>query len=301
MKRYFFQSVWSLCLCGLLLVISPRAQAFYSCTVKATSSGLIYQTPTPRDVTGSAILTCTRSSGDANSLTYRLKADDGLNANTTTAPYRRVRLGSTSNYLYYSLSSGATCNNNTNWRAPTTGTTTVETGTLNFGAALTQSATLSYCIRVRVNVGGNPPSPAAGVYSDTFNVFAQYPNSNAGALSANAPVVMTVGVNNQCVFNTYPGNLAFNYTAFSATAQTASTSFMLRCSSGLPWSISVSPNPAVLQGLRYTITPSPASGSGNGNTGQAVTLTGSMPAGQAGTCSGPTCSGSQPHTVLITY
>lgn len=92
-----------------------------------------------------------------------------------------------------------------------------------------------------------------------------------------------------------------NYTAFSATAQTSTTSFMLRCSSGLPWTISVSPNPAVLQGLRYTITPSPASGSGNGNTGQAVTLTGSMQAGQAGTCTGPTCSGTQAHTVFITY
>ncbi len=63
----------------------------------------------------------------------------------------------------------------------------------------------------------------------------------------------------------------------------------------------LSPNPAVLQGLRYTITPSPASGSGNGNTGQAVTLTGSMQAGQAGTCTGPTCSGTQAHTVFITY
>lgn len=284
-----------------LLVMSPLSHAAYSCTVTATSAGALYETPTPRDVTGSATLTCTRSSGDANSLTYRLKADDGLNANATTAPYRRVRLPSTSNYLYYALRRGATCNNNTNWRAPTTGTTDVETGTLNFGAALTASATLSYCIRVRVNAGNNPASPTAGVYSDTFNVFAQYPNGDAGALSANAPVVMTVGVNNQCVFNTYPGNLSFNYTAFSATAQTSTTSFMLRCSSGLPWTISVNPSPAVLQGLQYTITPSPASGSGNGNTGQSVTLTGSMPAGQAGTCNGPTCSSTQAHTVFITY
>ncbi len=112
---------------------------------------------------------------------------------------------------------------------------------------------------------------------------------------------MTVGVNNQCVFNTYPGNLVFSYTAFSALPQTPSTSFMLRRSSGLSWSASVSPSPAVLQGLQYTITPSPASGSGNGNTGQSVTLTGNMPAGQAGSCTGSTCSASQAHTVFITY
>ncbi len=296
----FLYFVGYLCLCGLLLTGQPPAQAAYSCTVTASSTGLLYDTPSPRDVTGSATLTCTRSSGDANSLSYRLKADDGNNA-TGSQPFRRVRLNSTSNYLAYSLRRGATCNNNSDWRAPATGTSNVATGTLNFGSALTASTTLSYCIRVRVGTGGNPASPTAGVYSDTFNIFAQYPNNNAGALSPSEPVLMTVGVNNQCVFNTYPGDLVFNYAAFSASAQTASTSFMLRCSSGLPWSVSVTPNPAVLQGLRYTITPSPASGTGNGNTGQAVTLNGNMAAGQAGTCTGPTCAASQAHTVFITY
>jgi hypothetical protein len=299
--RTHFTTVIRLLAGLLLLACGPLAHAAYSCTVTATSSGLIYQAPSPRDVTGSATLTCTRSAGDPNSLSYRLKASDGLNANTGTQPYRRVRLGTTANRLYYALRRSSTCNDSTDWRAPTTGASNVATGTLDFGVALTATTTLSYCIRVRVGAGNNPAAPAAGVYSDTFGIFAQYPNSNAGVLSPSAPVVMTVGVNNQCVFNTYPGNLSFNYTAFSTTAQTASTSFLLRCSSGLPWSVSVSPNPAVVQGLRYTVTPSPASGSGNGNTGQAVTLTGSMPAGQAGTCNGPSCAASQAHTVTITY
>jgi len=285
---------------GALMCLGPLAQAAYSCTVTATSTGLIYQTPTPRDVTGSATLTCTRASGDSNSLSYRLKATDGNNASGSN-PYRRARLGSSSNYLFYSLRRNSSCNNNTNWRAPSTGTSDVHTGTLNFGSGLVASTTLTYCIRVRVNAGGNPASPAAGVYTDTFNIFAQYPNSNGGALSPSAPVVMTVGVSNQCVFNTYPGSLVFNYTAFSATAQTASTSFLLRCSTGLPWSISVSPSVATLLGLRYQIAPSPSAGSGNGNTGQAVTLTGTMQAGQAGTCAAAVCAGSQSHTVFISY
>ncbi len=285
---------------GALTCLASVAQAAYSCTVTATSAGLIYQTPTPRDVTGSATLTCTRASGDSNSLTYRLKATDGLNASGSN-PIRRVRLGASSNFLFYSLRRNSSCNNNTDWRAPANGTGNVHTGTLNFGAGLVASTTLTYCIRVRVNAGGNPASPAAGVYTDTFNIFAQYPNSNAGALSPSAPVVMTVGVSNQCVFNTYPGNLVFNYTAFSSTAQTASTSFLLRCSTGLPWSISVSPSVSTLLGLRYQIAPTPSSGSGNGNTGQAVTLTGTMQAGQAGTCANASCTGSQAHTVFINY
>lgn len=291
----------SLCLSGLLVVLSPSAHAAYNCTVTATSTGLIYTTPNPQDVTGSATLTCTRSSGDANSLSYRLKATEGSYA-TGPQPYRRVRLASPLTYLEYALNRGSTCNNNSNWQAPATGTANVATGTLTFvGSALTASTTLAYCIRVRVGTGGNPASPAAGAYSDTFNIFAQYPNSNAGAISANAPVLMSVGVTSQCVFNTYPGNLVFNYSAFSAAPQTSSTSFMLRCSSGLSWSAAVTPSPAVLRGLRYTITPSPASGSGNGNTGQSVTLMGSMQAGQAGTCTGPICTDSQTHTVTITY
>lgn len=285
---------------GALSLCRSLAHAAYSCTVSASSVGLLYATPNPADVTGTATLTCTRAAGDANSLTYRLKADDGLNA-TGTAPYRRVRLGSTGNRLYYSLRRSSGCNNNTNWRAPATGTSDVQTGTLNFGAALVASTSLSYCIRVRVNAGGNPAAPAAGVYTDSFNIFAQYPNSDFGALSPDAPVSMTVGVSNQCVFNTYPGNLNFNYTAFSTTAQTASTSFLLRCSTSLPWSITVSPATSTLLGLRYQIAPSPASGSGNGNTGQAVTLTGTMQAGQAGTCAAASCTGSQSHTVFINY
>lgn len=289
-----------LCLGGAVLVTGPASQAAYSCTVSAASSGLIYQTPTPQDVTGVATLLCTRSSGDANSLSFRLKATDGLQA-SATSPYRRARLGSTSNYLFYSLRRSGTCNNNTNWRAPTTGTTDVHTGTLSFGSALVATATLSYCIRVRVGAGGNAASPAAGVYTDSFGIFAQYPNSDTGAITSSATVAFSVGASNQCVFNTYPGSLTFNYTAFSTSAQTSSTSLMLRCSSGLPWSISVSPNPAVLLGLRYQITPSPASGTGNGNTGQAITLTGNMQAGQAGTCNGSSCTGSQAHTVTITY
>ncbi|MGE0100544.1 MAG: spore coat protein U domain-containing protein [Hydrogenophaga sp.] len=285
---------------AVLLGLGPCAHAAYSCTVSATSTGLIYEAPSPRDVTGSATLTCTRSPGDASTLSYRLKATDGLHASGTN-PIRRVRLGSSGNLLFYSLRRGASCNNNTNWRAPATGTTDVQTGTLNFGAGLVASTTLAYCNRVRVGAGGNPPAPAAGVYTDTFSIFAQYPTNKAGALSPDAPVSLTVGVSNQCVFNSYPGSLVFNYTAFSSTAQTASTAFLLRCSTDLPWTITVDPAATTLLGLRYEIAPSPSSGIGNGNTGQSVTLTGTMQAGQAGACATSFCTGSQQHTVFIHY
>lgn len=291
-------------LAALAALAAAPAWAAYSCNVSTTSVGVIY-TAANVDTNGTVSLTCTRGSGDANSLTYRIKADDGLNANTT-APFRRARRGASANYLYYILRRGtaaggaATCGNTTTWRAPATGTTNVITGTLSFGAALTATVTWGYCIRVRGTAGGNPAAPTAGVYTDSFNVFAQYPNNNAGALTSSVPASYTVGVNNQCVFNTFPTAMVFGYTSFSATAQTLNRTFELRCSNALPWSIAVSPASGTLLGLNYTLTRSPASGTGNG-ADQVVTLTGTLPAGQAGTCASATCSATQPHVVTITY
>lgn len=286
-----------------LLMLAPHARAAISCSVTATDASLNYEAPSPRDITASATLRCTRGLFDALSVNYRVKATDGLNV-SATSPYRRTALASPSSYLFYSLRRGSACNDATDWRAPATGTTNVQTGTLNFSSWLSFSitTTLPYCVRVRVNTGGNPELPSPGTYTDTFELFAQYSDDSAyDQTSAYEAVAVSVVVPSQCSFNTYPGTLNFNYTAFRTTPQTASTSFMLRCNQGMPWSVSVSPNVATLLGLQYQIGALPASGTGNGITGQAVTLTGTMPAGQAGTCSSPTCTANQSHTVFINY
>lgn len=293
---------------GLWVLSVPPAQAAYSCTVTASNTSMVIdlgiswwifpQIPT-QTITASATLTCTRSPSDPNTLSYRLKATDGLNSDGQQ-PFRRLRSGGNTFLLDYALQRGASCSNTntTNWRAPSTGTSNVETGTLNFGGSMVASTSLSYCIRIN---GETSLSLTAGQYTDTFEIFAQYPNSNTGDISPGVAVSINAGVGEQCVFHTYPGSLVFNYTAFSPSAQTASTAFVLRCNSSLPWSVSVSPATATLLGLRYQIAATPASGTGNGNTGQGVTLTGTMPAGQAGTCTGAVCTDSQPHTVIITY
>lgn len=285
-------------------MVPVTATAAYSCAVQATSAGVLYNAAANTDFTATATLNCTRDTTDANTLTYRLKADTSANYNGTN---RRVRRGATTSYLTYYLRRGTTaggaaaCGNSNTWFAPANGTTNVITGTLNFGTALTASVTWGYCLRVRGTAGGNPAAPAAGTYTDLVNIFGQYPNNDAGTLTSPSPITYSVGVTNQCVFNTFPGGLNFVYNAFGG-AQTSSTSFRLRCSSGLPWTVSVSPASAVVHGLQYTITPSPASGTGNGNTGQNVTLTGDMSANQAGTCAtGGVCTATQPHAVTITY
>jgi hypothetical protein len=292
---------------ALLLCLSwLPAWAAFSCTMTTASVGVIY-TAANVDTNGSVTITCTRDPAvDGASLTYRIKAADGTNA-FATAPFRRARLGATTNYLRYILRRGtavggaAACGNTTTWRAPATGTTNVITGTLNFTAGSSvASATWGYCIRVRGTAGGNPAAPTAGIYVDSFLVTAQYPNNDAGALSPSVPATYTVGVNNQCVFNTFPTGMSFNYTSFSATPQVQTRPFDLRCSNALPWSLAISPASNVLLGLNYSISASPASGMGTG-ADQVITLTGTIPAGQAGTCATSGCSASQAHVVTITY
>jgi len=223
-----FSAMLRQCGIGLLLAICPLAYAAYSCTVTATDASVLANALSAETTTGSVTLTCTRSAGDAPTLSYRLKATTGL-YNTGSQPYRRVRRGGAGTPMEYSLRRGSTCGATSDWLAPATGTTDVQTGTMNFGTALVASTTLAYCIRVPAT------SVSSGVYTDTFLVFAQYPDSDMGNLSPQAPATVTVGVGDECLFNTYPGNLVFNYTAFSTTAQTASTGFVLRCNSGLPW------------------------------------------------------------------
>ena len=299
-----FSSVFNLLRRPLWLVMvlfamgSSPAWAVYSCSVTATSTGVLYIAPTPQDSQGVATLTCTREGADPNTLSYRLKADNGLNVNGTQ---RRVRLGVTANFLNYSLQSAATCMNGSNWYAPATGTTNVVIGILNFGAALSQSVNVSYCLRTRVATAGNPAAPTAGVYTDTVNIFGQFPDSDAGTLTAVAPITYSVGVNNQCVFNSSPTAMLFNYSAFSPAAQSSVSTFNLRCSNALPWTVTVSPASAAVIGLNYSIAVSPSATTIGTGADQPVTLTGNMAAGQAGNCALGTCTGTQIHTVTITY
>jgi spore coat protein U-like protein len=282
-------------------VLSHSAWAAYSCSVTVTSPTVAYNgaTNANTNATGSAVLTCTRATTDANSLTYRLKADNGANINGTT---RRARLGATANYLNYALTRSATCGNASNWYAPVTGTTNVITGTLGFGTATLASVTLPYCLRVRGSTT-NALTPAAGAYTDTVNVSAQYPNSDTGALSPSVPLNYTANVSSACFFTSTPGNMTFNYTAFRTTALTATNNFNLRCTTALPWSVSVSPNVSTTAGLNYSLAvTTPATGAGTGNNAnQNVILTGTMAAGQAGSCATATCTGTRAHTITITY
>lgn len=281
------------------LFSAHQAMATYSCNVSLDGTGALYSTSSNVDTTDTLTLNCSRASGDSNSLTYRIKANTGINP---SGNQRRVRLGSSgSNYINYRLTRGAsvggsaTCASSTNWLAPSTGTSNVITGTLSFGSNLTASAVWGYCIRLP-----SGSSPTAGQYVDTVQVFAQYPNSDAGTLTASVPLTFTAGVGNQCVFRSFPATVNFAYTSFSPTDQVSTQTFDVRCSNSLAWTMTVSPASSTLLGLNYNFGVSPSSGTGTG-LNQTITLTGTVPAGQAGTCSNAVCTATQTHSIIISY
>ena len=148
--------------------------------------------------------------------------------------------------------------------------------------------------------GSNGAPPTGGGYTDSIYIFGQFPDHDTGALTAAAPITYSVGVDNQCVFKSFPTTMAFIYTSFSAAPQVASQSFNLQCSSGLPWTAAVSPATATVLGLTYSVAVSPSSAIGIG-LNQLIALTATIPANQAGTCRSGTCTATQTHTVTISY
>ena len=70
--------------------------------------------------------------------------------------------------------------------------------------------------------------------------------------------------------------------------------------------MSLNANSGVVSGLNYTLqingqTPPVNNRNPGPGLAQTHTINGSMPAGQAGTCSTGTCTGTQAHTLTITY
>ena len=101
-------------------------------------------------------------------------------------------------------------------------------------------------------------------------------------------------------------DLIFNYTSFGS-AQNPSSSFNVRCTNQLPYTLALdgtgSGGTTTALGLDYVLTLSSTSGTGDGNQ-QPYTISGSMIAGQSGTCALPNpgiCSSTVGRQLTISY
>lgn len=120
----------------------------------------------------------------------------------------------------------------------------------------------------------------------------------AATTSAQAASVVSGGFNvdinliSACNVST-PGALSLTYTALQTTAATATTPFTVTCVTGLPYTVAVS-NPNTTDdavGLLYNLTVAAPVGGGTGTgVAQNYSIDGTIPAGQAGTCTTASCT-----------
>lgn len=112
-------------------------------------------------------------------------------------------------------------------------------------------------------------------------------------------------------------DVTLNYTAFQASDATSSTGFTVRCTNTYPYSIAVTADTNTVAGINYYLklvsggTASYTNATGGASlatevgdgTAKPYTIGVSAPKSQAGTCTGVggDCSGSQLHTITVSY
>jgi spore coat protein U-like protein len=273
-----------------LLLVFAAAPSFaaITCSVMVTSITTVYDPTVATDniSTGSYTVSCTRLAGDASSFNWSLGADNGAHA---SGAQNRVQLGTrTYNYEIYRLTPYTNANR---WQDAAA---TRFSGTINFGGALIASASGSFDLRVP----GLQTVRTAGTYTDTVGVTLR--NSTTLATLSTSSFNVSVITTDACQINVPPGNINFTYTSFQAAVATANTSFGVRCTDALPYTMALDAAPGPLLGLTYNLALSQTNATGNGVT-QTYSINGSIAAGQAGTCATGTCSGSQTRTLTVTY
>jgi spore coat protein U-like protein len=288
---------------GILLLattacaLSFDASAAYSCTLSITAIATVYSptVATPNDSTGSYTINCTRTGGSDSTMNYTLRADDGNQpVGGGGVTQNRVQFGGAANRYTYELYRNA---GYTQVWGDTGGTDI--NGTLNFGGAATATFTGPFYLRVFAPQAEDP----AGTYTDTVDVAL---NPEGGGNTATALLNVTVITLDACQINVRPGPVAFNYTSFQGAPAVGSNSFGVRCTTGLPYSMSLDATSVVdnAVNLSYTLALSTTSSAGTGIT-QNFAVNGTMPAGQSGVCGGGVCtnasSTNKTRTLTITY
>ena len=271
-----------------------RAQ---SCTITTgnLASGANYNpfSAAFNDTAGLFSISCTRPKGGTAKFpgTFYVGATNGANY----LGGRRLAFGT--NYLSYELYRnysgcstpwGSTAitdvysyaNSNTQGNDTTTNPNPLTSGT-------------AYCFRI--TGGANTAVP--GTYSDTVQIgIAESPTVIWGT----AAVTLSTTIVPACTFITQPGAMTLNYTSFSSSPVSASTPFQLRCTNSTTYTLGFDTPTGTVLGLNYNLSLNTGTGTGSG-VPQGYTVTATLPAGQAGTCSGASCTSTITRSVLVTY
>lgn len=265
----------------LAATLLPGAvSAVISCSVSSPGFAAAYDPAAPgfNTTQTSFTVTCTRGSlADPASVSYGVTVDNGL---YPTGANNRAAFGA--NRIRYDVYRDAACTSK--WKGAT-----AISGTINFSGTGTVTQNQAYwgCVNPGQGV-------AAGTYTDSVAMTLAY-----GAFTAVGAFAVSISTPATCAMTTAPGNVVFNYLAFGP-AQAPTTTFGVTCTNALPYTMALDATSGTLLGLDYTLALSTASSVGIG-AAQTHTITGTMAAGQSGTCAAGTCTASQARTLTITY
>ena len=275
-------------LAALLLVFAAAPSfAAITCTVAVPTPITVVYDPTVNAdnvTTGRYTITCNRLATDASSIAWSLAANNGQHNGGGS---NRAQSAGGQRYSYDLYLPPYT--NGIKWQGGN-----VFTGTLNFGASLTASVTGTFDIWVFKQ---QPVQPAS-TYTDQIAVTLKN-TANNNTLDTST-FLMNIVTTNACQLAVPPGDINLNYTANQVAAATANTSFGVRCTTALPYTMALDATSGTIVSLNYTLALSQASATGSGLV-QTYSVNGSIAGGQAGKCATATCSGSQTRTLTITY
>ncbi len=274
----------------VLICGAACAQAALTCGAPvSTGFATAYATAgvVPNVTQASVDVTCTRTAGGDPTAVY-LRANNsnscGGGGNTEA-----VFSGSCIQYEIYSDSG---CTNVWTRGAP---------GVIPVSFTSVGTATVNVPVWACITLAGQSPAAGAGTYLDTIAVQIR-PNSNGTGTAYNSatlsgsivfPATCSITSITPVAFGTY---VAFRSTPLAATGGLIT----LDCTNKLPYTMSLDAYSGVVVGLNYSLALSTSSSRGTGP-GQTHTISGSMPANQAGTCTGTSCSGTNVHTLTVTY
>ena len=282
-----------------LICSGGYAQAAITCSSAPTSAGFstayLSAGVVPNITQGGNItFTCTRGlSGDSTSIL--LRADNGL----------KLCLGATNQASFGVITS---CISYAGYQDG--GCTVLWTGNSNATsiavtlASILTPQTITKSFWGCITVAGQAPAAGAGTYTDTVTMTLRDTSGvllagvSAGTFPASItyPATCTITSVADVNFGTY---VAFRNTPLVSLA----ANLVIDCTNQLPYSMALDATSGVVVGLNYSLATSWVANSQLRGTGpgQIYTITGTMPTGQAGTCSTGTCTGSDTRTLIVTY
>ena len=278
-----------------LMMLLPSAQAVLSCTSPVSTGISTAYNPgqASANITqGMVTFNCTRTvAGDPTSVLLA----NNLGANPSGSIMRAALGGS---FIQYDLYKTSGCVGQWSNTVPTTITAPL----LNITGSQPVSASYWGCITL---AGQAVP---AGTYIDTV-VIGLFNPTTLAAISPQPSFTVSIVNPATCAAPTL-SNIVFStpYIAFGSAMTSPAVIVTINCTPKLPYTMAISPNSVVLNGLLYSFNTNwvqpPGAGSqlvGTGP-GQLYTISATIAAGQSGQCGASSCTAtSPPHTLTVTY